>query len=61
MGGVIFRPGQYEQEILIFDVPVKDASTLTISLPNAVLGIEGETELNIDLSKVLIFREGVIP
>lgn len=61
MGGVTFRPGQVEQEILIFEVPVKDASSLTIRLPNAVFGIDGETELKIDLSKVLIFREGVNP
>ncbi|MCH9023543.1 MAG: hypothetical protein IID32_12390 [Planctomycetes bacterium] len=60
-GGVTFRPGQVEQEILVFEVPVEDASTLTIRLPNDVFGIEGETKLKIDLSKVLIFKEGVIP
>ena len=60
-GGVLFRSGQVEQEILIFEVPDEDALALTIRLPNAVFGMEGETILKIDLSKVLIFNEGVIP
>ena len=53
---VMFYPGQVEQEVLVFEVPVETAKTHRVFLPNAAVGIEGTAVLTIDLSKVYVIK-----